>query len=299
MGEPYIRVENLSFSYDEPDGRDRNNRKYAVKDLSLTVEKGSFTAVLGHNGSGKSTLAKLITGLLVPEEGEGKIFVGDVEVTNPDLSDADLLSLRKSCGMVFQNPDNQLVATVVEEDVAFGPENLGLPPAEIRKRVDEAMERMGVAEYAKHAPSKLSGGQKQRVAVAGILAMQPECMIFDEATAMLDPAGRAEVMEIIRKLKNELGITVIHITHNMDEAVDADKVVVMNEGGIALEGSPEEVFSNVGKLHKLGLGAPDGTELLYELRKRGVNLRTDLIDPDECAKEIYGKYLEASRNTKK
>ena len=297
MGEPYIRIENLSFSYDEPDGQARNHRKYAVKNLSLTIEKGSFTAILGHNGSGKSTLAKLITGLLVPEEGEGKIYVGDIKVTDPDLSDADLQALHRRCGMVFQNPDNQLVATVVEEDVAFGPENLGIEPLEIRRRVDEAMERMGISEYAKHAPSKLSGGQKQRVAVAGILAMQPECMIFDEATAMLDPAGRAEVMEIIEKLKRELGITVIHITHNMDEAVGADKVVVMNEGEIALEGSPEEVFSKVEKLHKLGLGAPDGTELLYELRKRGIDLRSHLIDPDECAKEIYKKYLEANKRT--
>ena len=297
MGEPYIRVENLSFSYGEEEGQKRKKRKYAVRDLSLSIDKGSFTAILGHNGSGKSTLAKLLVALIAPEVGEGKIFVGETEVTDPDLTDEQLLSLRRRVGMVFQNPDNQLVATVVEEDVAFGPENLGLPPAEIRKRVDGAMEKMGISEYAQHAPSKLSGGQKQRVAIAGLLAMQPECMIFDEATAMLDPTGRAEVMDIIGKLKNELGITVILITHNMDEAAYADKVVVMNEGEIALEGTPRQAFSQVGKLRALGLGAPDGTELLYELHKRGVPVDCTLIDPDECAREIYRRYLAANPQT--
>lgn len=284
MGEPYIRMENVSFSYDE----ENQKKNYALENINFTVEKGKFTAILGRNGSGKSTLAKLISAILVPDG--GKIFVGGMEVTDPNLSEQSLLALRRNVGMVFQNPDNQLVATVVEEDVAFGPENLGLPPVEIRHRVDETMALLGLSEYARHAPSRLSGGQKQRVAIAGLLAMRPECMIFDEATAMLDPLGRREVMDIILKLNRTLGITVLHITHNMEEAVLADRVVVMDGGKILLEGSPREVFSKVRTMHRVGLDVPEGTELLYELKSGGADLRVDLLSEEECADAIFACY---------
>ncbi len=286
MGEPYIKLEHVFFSYEEEEtGKEK---QYAVRDVSLEIEKGKFIAILGHNGSGKSTLAKLIGAVLVPDR--GKICVGDTCLTNPDMTDEELLLLRRKVGMVFQNPDNQLVATVVEEDVAFGPENLGYPPAEIRRRVDEAMEVLGISEYARHAPSKLSGGQKQRVAIAGLLAMQPECMIFDEATAMLDPMGRREVMDIIRKLNKELGITVLHITHNMDEAIAADRIVVIDDGICLKEGTPKEIFSDVQTMHSIGLDVPEGTELLYELERQGAEVDHGCLGIEECAQMIYNCY---------
>lgn len=292
MGEPYIRIENLSFSYDEEEEKEKIK---TLKNINLTIEKGSFVAILGHNGSGKSTLAKLINSILLPDE--GKIYVDGMEVTDPDLSEEQLIELHRKVGMVFQNPDNQLVATVVEEDIAFGPENLGIPPKEIRHRVDRAMKIMGISEYAKHSPSKLSGGQKQRVAIAGLLAMQPECMIFDEATAMLDPKGRAEVMDMIVRLNKELGITVIHITHNMDEAALADRVIVMNSGTPVLDGIPDKVFSNVETMQQIGLDVVQGTELLYELNQSGVDIRYDETNADECAQIIRACY-EKRKNHK-
>lgn len=275
----FIECKDVSFSYGEGE-----NRKAAVKHLSLSIEKGTFTAVLGHNGSGKSTLAKLLCSILLPDEGE--IFVDGMKISDENLSEDDLIELHRKVGMVFQNPDNQLVATVVEEDVAFGPENLGVEPAEIRRRVDEVLKIMEISEYARHSPTRLSGGQKQRVAVAGILAMRPSCMIFDEATAMLDPQGRKEVMETIGKLHDEMGITVIHITHNMEEALEADRVIVLNDGVIALDGTPHEVFSETEAMQRMGLDVQQPTKLLHELRLAGVPLDDGITDLDACAREI-------------
>ena len=280
----YIEIENLTFSYGEGE-----KKTTALKNVNLSIEKGTFTAVLGHNGSGKSTLAKLIAAILLPEE--GKITVAGIEASDPELPEEELIELHRRVGMVFQNPDNQLVATVVEEDVAFGPENLGVEPGEIRRRVDETLKMLGIEEYARHSPSRLSGGQKQRVAIAGILVMQPECIIFDEATAMLDPQGREEVMNAIGRLNRELGITVIHITHNMEEALLADRVLVINDGQIALDGTPEEVFSKAEKMREMGLDVQQCTRLLYELKKAGVDLNCEETDPDKCAQIIYERWL--------
>lgn len=289
MSEQYIVLDNVSFSYEEGgDPSTPDNRKKVFEYLNLSIEKGSFVALLGHNGSGKSTLAKLICGILLPDK--GSVHVGSTEVSDPELPEEQLLELRRRVGIVFQNPDNQLVATVVEEDIAFGPENLGIPPLEIRERVDKVMELLDLTAYAKHSPSKLSGGQKQRVAVAGILAMQPECMVFDEATAMLDPKGRKEVMDTVKKLNRELGITVIHITHNMDEAMLADRVVVMDGGNMVLDGSPDFVFGEVEVMHQIGLEVPQSAELLYELSKAGVDVAKGLVGEEECAGEIYRCY---------
>ena len=288
----YIEINDLSYAYG-----DGENRKVALRGIDLKIEKGSFTAVLGHNGSGKSTLAKLLCSILVPEE--GSIKIDGKEITDPDMSEEELLELHRRIGMVFQNPDNQLVATVVEEDIAFGPENLGMPPSQIRKKVDEVMELMGLTAYARHAPSKLSGGQKQRVAIAGILAMQPETMIFDEATAMLDPRGRKEVMDTILRLNRDLGITVIHITHNMEEALCADRVLVIDEGQIALDGTPAEVFTQTEKMRATGLDVQPCTKLLYALKQEGIGIDDRSIDPDECAAIIYGRYLQAARPNEK
>ena len=288
----YIEIKNLSYAYGEGE-----NRKVALTDIDLTIEKGSFTAVLGHNGSGKSTLAKLLCSILVPET--GSIRIDGREITDPDMSEEELLQLHRRIGMVFQNPDNQLVATVVEEDIAFGPENLGMAPEKIREKVDEVMELMGLTSYARHAPSKLSGGQKQRVAIAGILAMQPETMIFDEATAMLDPHGRKEVMEAILRLNKDFGITVLHITHNMEEALCADRVLVINEGRIALDGTPAEVFTQTEKMRAMGLDVQPCTKLLYALKKEGVDIDDRSIDPDECASIIYERYLRAARQNER
>lgn len=254
--ENIIVCENVSFSYDTEEGEEQNK---AVKNVSLSIEKGSFVAILGRNGSGKSTLAKLMNGILTPAS--GKVFVSGYDTAN----DEQLLAIRRRVGMVFQNPDNQLVSNLVEEDVAFGPENLGLDPTEIRKRVDEALASVGMTEFATHSPHKLSGGQKQRIAIAGILAMKPECILFDESTAMLDPYGRKDIMDTILRLNREEKITAVLITHHMDEAVLADRVVVMERGKIVKDGSPREVFSDVPFLHETGLDAPQVTELIHFL----------------------------------
>ncbi len=286
MSVPFIKVEDLIFTYDDVDS---TNKHYVLNNLSLEIEKGSFVCVLGHNGSGKSTFAKLLNMILTPDE--GKIYIDGFDITDPDITENELFEIRRKIGMVFQNPDNQLVATIVEEDVAFGPENLGVEPSEIRRRVDNALETVGMSEYATHAPHRLSGGQKQRVAIAGIIAMEPECIIFDESTAMLDPQGRKEVMNTISKLNKEQGITVIHITHNMDEAVKADRVIVINEGEVFLDGTPKEVFSSVGKLRQAGLDVPQVTELFYDLTLHGVKLPSDILSETEGA-EILSAILK-------
>ena len=286
MSVPFIKVEDLIFTYDD---EDTPNKHYVLNNLSLEIEKGSFVCVLGHNGSGKSTFAKLLNMILTPDE--GKIYIDGFDITDPDITENELFEIRRKIGMVFQNPDNQLVATIVEEDVAFGPENLGIESSEIRKRVDYALETVGMSEYANHAPHRLSGGQKQRVAIAGIIAMEPECIIFDESTAMLDPQGRKEVMSTIAKLNKEKEITVIHITHNMDEAVKADRVVVINEGEVFLDGTPKEVFSNVDKLHQAGLDVPQVTELFYDLTLSGIELPSDILCEEEGA-EILSAMLK-------
>ena len=252
----------------------------ALDDINLNIKKGEFLVVLGHNGSGKSTLAKHINALLLPTG--GKVIVDGLDVDEENL----LWEIRRKAGMVFQNPDNQLVATIVEEDVAFGPENLGIDPKEIRKRVDESRKQVGMLEYKKHAPHLLSGGQKQRIAIAGILAMRPECIILDEPTAMLDPSGRKEVINTIKKINKEFGITIILITHYMDEAVDADRVVVIDEGKLKLEGKPKEVFSQVKTMKQIGLDVPQVTELAYELKKSGINISTEILNIDEMVNAL-------------
>lgn len=248
----------------------------ALQDINLAIRKGEFLAILGRNGSGKSTLAKLFNALILPAT--GTVIVNGFDTLNEEL----LWDIRSSTGMVFQNPDNQIVGTVVEEDVAFGPENLGIPPEEIRQRVDIALETIGLTEYKKHAPHLLSGGQKQRVAIAGILAMKPKCIVLDEATAMLDPIGRKEVMRILRKLNTEEGITIIHITHHMDEAGQAGRVMVIDAGKCIMLGTPKEVFRDVKKMKSLGLDVPQVTELLYELNKVGYNFPLDILTVDEA-----------------
>ncbi len=277
---PYIKAEHLSFAYKNDDSGDVQ----VLRDVSFEIARGEFVAVLGHNGSGKSTLAKLLNMILAPSE--GRIFIDGEEITSPDFTEEDLFRIRRKIGMVFQNPDNQLVATIVEEDIAFGPENLGIEPAEIRLRVDEALATVGMTAFARHSPHQLSGGQKQRIAIAGIIAMLPECIIFDESTAMLDPAGREEVMETIEKLNRERGITVLHITHNMNEAVRADRIMVVNDGQILIDGSPREVFSHVEELKAVGLDVPQVTELIWKLRGQGIKLPENIIDEDEGARRL-------------
>ncbi|MBQ8287461.1 MAG: energy-coupling factor transporter ATPase [Clostridia bacterium] len=261
---PFIDTKKLSFTY-----TDEDDPQPVLHEVSLSFEKGEFVAILGRNGSGKSTFAKLLN--LVLEATDGKIVI-DGKAVHAELSEEEIIDLRKKVGMVFQNPDNQLVATVVEEDVAFGPENLGIEPAEIRRRVDEALEIVDMTAYARHAPHKLSGGQKQRIAIAGVIAMLPECILFDESTAMLDPRGRAEVMATIEKLNRERGITVLLITHNMDEAVRADRVVVIDDGRVQMDGTPREVFAKVDELFALGLAVPQATELAARLELSDVPL---------------------------
>ena len=273
-----ILAEHLTYVYE--DESDAQDVPPAVSDVSFSVEAGEYIAILGHNGSGKSTLAKLCNMILTPTE--GRLTVLGREVTAEDFTEEDMFDLRADIGMVFQNPDNQLVATVVEEDVAFGPENLGLPREEIRRRVNTALSAVGMEEYAHHAPHKLSGGQKQRIAIAGILAMKPSVILFDESTSMLDPLGRAEVVSIMERLNREEWITVLHITHYMDEAARASRVIVMNDGKIAFDGRPAEVFSNVEKLHTLGLEAPQGVELIYELKKEGLSFGGYPLTEAEC-----------------
>lgn len=277
----FIEIKDLKFSYLDEDEKSAT----VINGINLNIEKGEFLAILGRNGSGKSTLAKLMNMILEPESGE--ITVDGIKLS-PNMSDKDILEVRKNVGMVFQNPDNQLVATVVEEDIAFGPENLGIESSEIRRRVDNALETVGMKEYAKHAPSRLSGGQKQRIAIAGVLAMMPRCIIFDEATAMLDPAGRDEVMRTICKLNKERQITIVHITHDMSEAVLADRVVVMDRGEIVMQGRPCEIFSQVEKMFEIGLAVPQVTELCHILKTHGVELPDGIITEDEAATAIFG-----------
>ncbi len=269
----FIKAEGVTFFYEEED-------KYpAVKEVSFSINRGEYVAILGHNGSGKSTLAKLMNGILLPTA--GRLTVDGV-VMDDTLTDDDVFSVRRKVGMVFQNPDNQLVATVVEEDVAFGPENLGVPPEEIRTRVSEALREVGMTEYRKHAPSHLSGGQKQRVALAGVIAMRPTCIIFDESTAMLDPLGRKDITRCMERLNKTLGITVLHITHYMEEAAEADRILVMNDGELFLDGTPAAVFSEVEKMHDIGLSVPQGTELLYRLNEKGYALPSGITTVDGC-----------------
>ena len=273
-----IRTDALSFSYPVEEGQRRTT---ALEDVTLSIEKGSFVVVLGHNGSGKSTLAKHFNAVLLPSG--GAVYVEGMNTQDEDL----LLEIRRRVGMVFQNPDNQIVANVVEEDVAFAPENLGVPTAEIRRRVDDALAAVGMTEFARHAPHLLSGGQKQRVAIAGVIAMEPECIVLDEATTMLDPAGRREVLDTVHRLNRQRGITVVHITHHMSEAEDADRVIVMNDGVVAMDGTPRDIFSRVEELRSLGLAAPDTVELLHRLNGHGMSLPLTAITVDECARAIF------------
>ena len=273
-----IKFDNVSFAYKADEAE--TVATGVVDGFSLAVPEGQFLAVLGHNGCGKSTIAKLMNGILVPDS--GKITVDGIDTSD----DNRVMDVRKTVGMVFQNPDNQIVATIVEDDVAFGPENLGVDPKEIRQRVDDALKAVGMYEFRGHEPHRLSGGQKQRVAIAGVLAMNTKCVVMDEPTAMLDPYGRQEVMDTIRMLNKERGITVILITHYMDEAVKADRVVVMDKGQIVLDGEPENVFRHVEKLKQLGLDVPQATELAYRLRKAGFKIADDILDEEECAAAI-------------
>ena len=272
MGD-FIKVENVSFSYDE---------NTVLNNISLSVKEGEFVALLGHNGCGKSTMAKLFNVLLTPDS--GTVTVDGINAKNDD----DIYDVRSRVGLVLQNPDNQLVATIVEEDVAFGPENMGIEPKEIRQRVDNALKSVGMYEYRKHAPHKLSGGQKQRVAIAGIIAMQPKCIVLDEPTAMLDPQGRQEVMDTIKRLNKEHNITIVLITHYMDEAVQADRVIVMDKGRVLTEGTPLQVFSQVQLLKSHSLDVPQSVELMYLLQKSGVDVNSLPLTPNECIGKLEG-----------
>ena len=276
--QPMIQTDALSFSYPVEEGQRRTT---ALDNVTLSIEKGSFVVVLGHTGSGKSTLAKHMNAVLLPSG--GAVYVEGMDTKKEEL----LLEIRRRVGMVFQNPNNQIVANVVEEDVAFAPENLGVPTAEIRRRVDDALAAVGMTEFTRHAPHLLSGGQKQRVAIAGVIAMEPECIVLDEATAMLDPSGRREVLDTVHRLNRERGITVVHITHHMSEAEDADRVIVMNDGVVAMDGAPREIFSRVEELQALGLAAPDTVELLRRLNRHGMDLPLTAITVDECARAIF------------
>ena len=273
-----LQTEHLSFTYPAEEGVSTSTT--ALEDVSLSIEKGSFVVVLGHNGSGKSTLAKHMNAVLLPSG--GAVYVEGMDTKDEAL----LLEIRRRVGMVFQNPDNQIVANVVEEDVAFAPENLGVPSEEIRRRVDDALAAVGMSEFTRHAPHLLSGGQKQRVAIAGVIAMAPECIVLDEATAMLDPAGRREVLSAIRALNRERNITVVLITHHMDEAMDADRLIVMNDGKLVMDGTPAEVFTQVDALRAMGLAAPDTVELLCGLRQSGMDVPLDALTVDACADAI-------------
>ena len=273
MSEPIIKTERLTFRYTTEEGV----APTVLDGVTMSIEPGSFVAVLGHNGSGKSTLAKHMNAILLPSG--GKVYVDGLDTADENL----LMDIRRQVGMVFQNPDNQIVASVVEEDVAFGPENLGVPSGEIRNRVDAALAQVNMTAYTRHAPHLLSGGQKQRVAIAGVLAIEPRCIVLDEPTAMLDPVGRREVLDTVRCLNREKGITVILITHHMDEAAQADRLVVMHDGRIMADGKPAEVFLDVEGLRALGLEVPEPVALMYELRKAGVEVPLDTLDVDSCA----------------
>ena len=285
-----IETKNLSFIYREEDMESGEIKEEKVlKDINIEIKKGSFTAVLGHNGSGKSTLAKHFNAILLPSG--GKVYVKGMDTADEN----NIFNIRQSAGMVFQNPDNQMVAALVEDEVAFAPENLGVEPKEIRRRVDECLEIVNMTKYAQSSPSKLSGGQKQRVAIASVLAMNPEILILDEPTAMLDPKGRSEAIKTIKMLNEEKDITVVLITHYMDEAAQADRTVVIDDGEIVLDGTPKEVFKNVEKLKSLGLDVPQVTELAYELRKMGIEISDDVLTVDECFDEIIRILGETKR----
>jgi len=271
-----IKTDNLFFRYDD----EKDLEKFALKDVNLHIKDGEFVVIIGHNGSGKSTLSKLLNGIYYPTK--GKIMIDGLDTSDENL----IWEIRKRAGIVFQNPDNQLVATIVEEDVAFGPENLGLPSEEIRKRVDEALESVKMSAFKRKPPHHLSGGQKQRVAIAGILAMKPKCIIFDEPTAMLDPSGRKEVMQTIKHLNETERITIVHITHFMDEAVDADRIIVMDDGKIVLEGTPKQVFSKVEALKKIGLDVPQVTLLSFELQALGYDVTSENLTVDELVNNL-------------
>ena len=273
MSDPIIKTEQLTFRYTTEEGV----APTVLDEVDLSIQPGTFVAILGHNGSGKSTLAKHMNAILLPSG--GKVYVDGMDTADEDL----LLDVRRRVGMVFQNPDNQIVASVVEEDVAFGPENMGVPSQEIRERVDAALKAVGMTEFARHAPHLLSGGQKQRVAIAGVLAMRPRCVVLDEPTAMLDPVGCREVMATIKELKEKFGITLVLITHHMDEAAQADRLVVMHDGRIMADGRPAEVFQDVEGLRALGLEVPETVALLHELRKYGINVPLDALNVDDCA----------------
>ena len=277
-----INVEHLAYSYP---GVDDTPGVAVFEDMNLSIEAGTFVAILGSNGCGKSTLAKHFNSILLPTG--GKVWVCGLDTADED----QLMAVRRSVGMVFQNPDNQIVANVVEEDVAFGPENLGVASPEIRRRVDQALKQVGMSHYALHAPHLLSGGQKQRIAIAGVIAMQPKCIVLDEPTAMLDPRGRKEVVDTISRLNKEKGITVVLITHHMDEAAQADRVVVLHKGKVTADGTPKEVFTQVELLHSIGLAAPETVELCWELNKQGFDLPLDGLDVTECAQVLYKEVM--------
>lgn len=277
MGENMIKSEDLVFKYVNTE---EQTEKVAINHVSMEVKKGEFLVILGHNGSGKSTMAKHMNALLLPSG--GKMYVDGLDTSDIE----NLWEVRRRAGMVFQNPDNQLVATIVEEDVAFGPENLGVDPKEIRERVDDSLKAVGMYEYRKHAPHLLSGGQKQRIAIAGILAMRPKCIVLDEPTAMLDPSGRNEVMKTIKEVNKKFGITIILITHYMDEAAQADRIIVMDKGEKVMEGVPREIFSQVEKIKSIGLDVPQVTELAYELQKEGVDISTEILNIDEMVNAL-------------
>ena len=277
MNDTIIKTENLRFTYAEAG----EVNPLVLDGVSLDIEAGTFVAVLGHNGSGKSTLAKHLNAILLPSG--GKVYVDGIDT----MDEERLLDIRRTVGMVFQNPDNQIVANVVEEDVAFAPENLGVPSQEIRRRVDDALAAVGMSEFVRHAPHLLSGGQKQRIAIAGVLAMEPRCIVLDEPTAMLDPTGRAEVMRTIKTLNRTSGVTVVLITHHMDEAAQADRLVVMAKGRVVADGAPKEVFQQVEALKSVGLTVPETTELLWQLRQAGVDVPLDALSDEECAQALY------------
>ncbi len=282
-----IEIENLHFHYESLDGNSKPED--VLKGIDLTIKQGEFVAVLGHNGCGKSTLAKHLNAILIPTE--GKVTVNGIDTSD----ESRLFELRQTAGMVFQNPDNQIVSSIIEEDVAFALENLGVPYEEMRKRVDDALKAVNMYEYRMHSPNQLSGGQKQRVAIAGIIAMQPKCIILDEPTAMLDPQGRKEVLAAIHKMNREMGITIVLITHYMDEAAACDRVVVMDKGKVVLDNAPEKVFSQVDMLKKIGLDVPQVTELVWELRKEGFDISPEIISEEECVKAV--EKLFGSRKT--
>ena len=273
-----IETKDLSFTY--PAAEEGGRETVALRGVDVSIEKGSFVVVLGHNGSGKSTLAKTFNAVLLP--GGGHVYVEGMDTLDEEL----LLAIRQRVGMVFQNPDNQIVANVVEEDVAFAPENLGVPSEEIRKRVDDALKAVGMSEFVTHAPHLLSGGQKQRIAIAGVIAMEPDCIVLDEATAMLDPIGRGEVLSTVHRLNREKGITVVLITHHMNEAEDADRVLVMDDGKVVMDGAPREVFTHVGELRSMGLTVPDTVALLYDLRQEGLDVPLTALTVEECADAV-------------